>query len=133
MNLYELTQEAISQFDTYKYPNLDEWIDKIDKILTVLKEPTISGDKIENIYFDEDSLKINTSYSVRCCECSNDMSISIEILQNENPVKKATKDYLRKELNSAQNEVTKLNKELEIAYAKLEKSTQLYNLEDLKT
>jgi hypothetical protein len=130
MKLYELTQEAISQFGTYKNPNIDEWIEEIDKVLIALKEPTISSDTIEDIYFDNDNLNIRTSYSVRCCDCSSDMSIPIEILKDENPVKKATKFYLSKELSSAQNDVVKLKKSLEEAYVKLEKTKQLYYLED---
>lgn len=47
MNLLEITQEAINQFDMYRYPDLDDWKEQIDKVLSELGECTIGNDKIE--------------------------------------------------------------------------------------
>lgn len=126
MTLYELTEEAINQFDYYKHPNIDEWEIKIDEVLSALHEPTIRGDKLESLYFTDDTLEIRTSYSVRCCECSNDMSVPISILQDSDPVKKANQFYWSKELEKAQRNVSSAKADLERAYKKLEETQQTF-------
>lgn len=53
MSLLELTKDAIHQFDTYKEPNLTEWLNAINEILTVLYETTLEGRKIDDILLNE--------------------------------------------------------------------------------
>jgi len=126
MTLYELTEEAINQFDYYKHPNIDEWVSKIDDVLSALHEPTIGGDKIESLYFTNDTLEIRTSYSVRCCECSNDMSVPLSILKDSDPIKKANQVYWSGELSKAEHAVSSAKSSLERAYQKLEETKQTF-------
>ena len=126
MNLYESTISAINQFDTYRHPNLSMWIKQIDEVLSSLHDCTIDGDKIESLYLDEEYLQIRTSYSVRCCECSNDISIPVEILQAIDPVKKAQQFYIAKEYEKAQSLLKSAESEVIFATQNLEKIKSLY-------
>jgi hypothetical protein len=121
MNLYELTQNAISQFNKYRHPNLDSWQEEIDKILSALGESTI-----DHIYFREDKLYIRTSYSVLCCSQNNTMSIPISILKSENPIQKASIFYLEKQILNEQDRIFHLQKELTTACKQLENTKKLY-------
>lgn len=124
MKLYELTEDAISQFNYYKQPDIDEWQKQIDNILSILNQSIIGGDKLEALYFTNDTLEIRTSYSIRCCECSNDMSVPISILKDCDPVKKANQFYWSKELDKAQHDVSSAKSALEFACKKLEETKQ---------
>lgn len=126
MNLYEMTQEAINQFDMYRYPDLDDWKEKIDLVLSELGECKIGNDKIERLYFSKNSLEINTSYSVRCCSQTNHMSIPLEILESDNPIKKAKQTFLTKELATAEYQVQLKKKEYEHALNKLNETKQIF-------
>lgn len=126
MTLYELTQEAINQFDTYRYPNLSVWVEKIDEVLSALHESTIGGDKIENLYLSDDTLQIGTAYSVRSCVCSNDMFVPMSVLQAEDPVKEANRYYLAREYEKAQSMVRSAQADLSRAEQNLNNIKQLY-------
>ena len=84
--------------DILEYQEGDEWKEEIDKVLEELGEATIGYDKVENIHFDKNDIRITTSYSVRCCPCSNDMTIPLEVLLDKEPIKKAKYVYQQKEL-----------------------------------
>ncbi len=130
MNLLEMTHEAINQVGTYLNPDLDNWKNEIDNILSALGENTIGGDKVENIGFyfwsNQEYLEIKTSYSVRCCEQSNEMHIPIYILESENPIKEARRYFLSKELEEAKHKVNLAQKELERTQTKLAEITKTY-------
>ncbi len=124
-NLYELTEDASSSLNIYKNPNIDEWKEEIDKVLEELGEATIGYDKVENIHFDKNDIRITTSYSVRCCPCSNDMTIPLEVLLDKEPIKKAKYVYQQKELEKAEYQVKRATEELNKSLVKLEEIKQL--------
>ena len=124
-NLYELTEDASSSLNIYKNPDIDEWKEEIDKVLEELGEATIGYDKVENIHFDKNDVKITTSYSVRCCPCSNDMTIPLEVLLDKEPIKKAKYVYQQKELEKAEYQVKRATEELNKSLVKLEEIKQL--------
>ena len=124
-NLYELTEDASSSLNIYKNPNIDEWKEEIDKVLEELGEATIGYDKVENIHFDKNDIRITTSYSVRCCPCSNDMTIPLEVLLDKEPIKKAKYVYQKKELEKAEYQVKRATEELNKSLVKLEEIKQL--------
>lgn len=126
MNLLEMTQEAINQFDMYRYPDLDDWREHIDKVLSELGECTIGNDKIERLYLSNQSLEIRTSYSVRCCSQENDMSIPLEVLEADAPIKKARETFLTKELAEAEYQLKLKKNDYERAIAKLNEIKQQF-------
>lgn len=124
-NLYELTEDASSSLNIYKNPDIDEWKEEIDKVLKELGEAKIGYDKVENIHFDKNDIRITTSYSVRCCPCSNDMTIPLEVLLDKEPIKKAKYVYQQKELEKAEYQVKRATEELNKSLVKLEEIKQL--------
>lgn len=126
MKIYDLTMISISKFNTYKNPNLEEWIKKIDEILSALGECTIHNDKIENLYTDDKFLYISTSYSIRCCDCTNDMKVPLIVLEAENPLRKANEVHLYEKYLEAKDKVNKLQKELTDSLVSLEKAQNMY-------
>ena len=124
-NLYELTEDASSSLNIYKNPDIDEWKEEIDKVLKELGEATIGYDKVENIHFDKNDIRITTSYSVRFCPCSNDMTIPLEVLLDKEPIKKAKYVYQKKELEKAEYQVKRATEELNKSLVKLEEIKQL--------
>ena len=89
MNLLDLTKKAIDQLDTYKYPNIDKWIDAIDPILIEIGQPKINKDEVLSIRLSTDNLHITTSYSVMCCERFNYIKVPLYIISSNKPIKEA--------------------------------------------
>jgi hypothetical protein len=89
MNLYELTVAAEAEFSTYRHADIDDWIEAIDPVLEAYGESMMGSDKVEDITLTDDSLNIRTSYSVRCCSQSNEISIPVSILKADDPVRAA--------------------------------------------
>ena len=101
MNLYDRTLAAESDVSTYRSANIDEWIAAIDPVLKAAGECAIGSDKVDDITVSAKKLTIRTSYSVRCCAQTNDMSLPISILEADNPIQAATRYRLGKELAEA--------------------------------
>ena len=101
MNLYDRTLAAESDVSTYRSANIDEWIAAIDPVLQAAGECAIGGDKVDDITVSAKTLAIRTSYSVRCCAQTNDMSLPISILEAENPIQAATRYRVGRELAEA--------------------------------
>jgi hypothetical protein len=126
MNLYELTCDASQKLNTYKHPDLDEWIEAIDPILNALGECMINNDQVYAIDVEKTYVNIITHYSVRCCSQSNDMTIPIEVLNAEDPIKKAKQIKASKNLEETEYEITKLKKQLSSMEEKLTKCQKIY-------
>ena len=125
MNLYDETLEVISLFDTYKSPNVDDWITKIDILLSEMHLSTIGSDHISNIYMDKNNLEITTEYSLRGCACSDDISIPIYILKADNYLLEGKKYYLSKMINENTFRYNSALKNLDSATNDLNKFKQL--------
>lgn len=112
MNLYDLTIEASSQVETYKYPDLDEWRAAIDPVLSAANVPTVGADCVESIYLDSRELYITTSYSVRCCDQTNNIRIPINILKDADPIKAAHRYRLTNAIANTKMDISLLAKKL---------------------
>lgn len=89
MNLIELTQDAERKIETYRNPDISEWVSAIDPILEAAGERKIGRDHVESIYLSRTGLNICTSFTSRNCEMNNTMFLSMELLAADNPVKLA--------------------------------------------
>ena len=103
MNLYDLTVAAEQDVSTYRSADIDEWRAAIDPVLKAAGECTVGNDKVDDITLSKNELRIRTSYSVRCCAQTNDMSLPISIVRSENPVQAATHYRVGKELSEAKS------------------------------
>lgn len=103
MNLYDLTVAAEQDVSTYRSADIDEWRAAIDPVLKAAGECAVGNDKVDDITLAKNELRIRTSYSVRCCAQTNDMSLPLEIVKAENPVQAATRYRVGKELVEARN------------------------------
>ena len=103
MNLLEMTKHAESKFETYRNPDLSDWIAAIDPILEAVGECTIGRDTIDSIYLSKTGLNISTSYSVRCCAMNNRMFVPMEYLTVEDPIKLAKLRKLQSAIASAES------------------------------
>lgn len=112
MNLYDLTLDAEAKVATYRSVNIDEWIEAIDPILKAAGQCTIDRDKVDDITMSSSSLKIQTSYSVRCCAQTNDISIPMSILTADDPIRAATLYRLYNELTEAKQRMSAAQYEL---------------------
>lgn len=113
MNLYELTAQAQHDVNIYRSPDLSEWIAAIDPVLGAAGETVIGSDKVESIELHAHTLRIRTSYTVRCCAQTNDMEIPTSLLIAENPVKEATRYYLDKSLRESKAKLHAAEQELQ--------------------
>lgn len=89
-SLYDLTVEAQDAIETYKSPDIREWIAAIDPVLEAMNSLTIGKDYVEYIRIGQKDLDITTSYTVRNCRNTNDISLPISILRSANPIREAT-------------------------------------------
>ena len=112
MNLYDLTLAAESKVSTYRSANIDEWCAAIDPVLKADGECVVGGDKVDDISVSESTLTIRTSYSVRCCAQTNDMSIPVDILKAGNPVQAATRYRISRELAEAKSRLAATQRDL---------------------
>lgn len=103
MNLYDLTVAAEQDVSTYRSADIDEWRAAIDPVLKAAGECAVGNDKVDDITLTKTELRIRTSYSVRCCAQTNDMSLPISIIRAENPVQAATHYRVGKELLDAKS------------------------------
>lgn len=118
--LYDRTLEASAEVSRLKHPDIDDWIKEIDLVLSAAGECLIGSDKVEMILIYDNHVSIETSYSVRCCAQSNEMSIPTSVLTADDPIKAANKFRLDRELNSIPLEKQSAQKKLEYCSKKEE-------------
>ncbi len=120
MNLYDLTVAASNAVDYYKSPDLDEWITQIDEVLYAAGESVIGNDRVEHIRLDPVDLCIHTSYSVRCCRQTNDLTIPVFILKSDDPLRAAYEHRLTKALARANYTLEAATKQVENSVKEIE-------------
>ena len=86
MTLLELTFDAAAKVDTYKNPDIEEWIAAIDPVLASLGKGCIGTDTVDSILADEKFVHILTSYTSMSCPDTNSVSIPMAIIEASNPV-----------------------------------------------
>lgn len=101
MNLYELAVDAATAVETYKHPNLDEWVDAIDPILKALDAPPVWGDQVDYIQVTKESVCIGISYTVRQCHQTDTRTIPLSVLKSSDPIKAANLYRVNKALTKA--------------------------------
>lgn len=114
MTLYEMTVAAESALAIYKHPNLDDWIAAIDPVLKAAGEFTIGRDTVADISISNQTLTIETHYSVRGCAQANSICIPLSVIQAENPLQAATGYRLNCELTEARANQANARNALEV-------------------
>lgn len=93
MNLKELTLKAIADVAEFRSPDISEFVRQIDPVLKILGQSQIGFDRVLDLYtFDSDGeqiLFIRTELRVGSCISTNDMLVSMRILESDNPVEAA--------------------------------------------
>lgn len=117
--LRKIIDDAIDAVDKYKHPDLDEFIENIDPILEALGEGKCSRDKIESISIYDGYLKIDTSYSVRCCSQTGEYRCPMQIINSNNPILDAQLWKRKEEIKEAKRDILEIEKELKEAKEKL--------------
>lgn len=102
MNIIDLTNDAISKIEIYRKPDISDWFAVIDPILDALGVNRIGTDTVESIFFSSTSLVIYTSFEDRCGTQHDDIRISLDILNADDPIKAANKKRLQSDLDHAQ-------------------------------
>lgn len=116
--LYQRTLDAALNVRTYKNADIDDWIAEIDPILKAAGECVIGRDKVESILVSDKDVSIETSYSVRCCDQSNEMSIPLHILNSDDPAKAANKFRIESELKNVMHQKSCAQKTIEACLEK---------------
>jgi len=110
--LYELTREAADQVAKYRYPDIGEWINRIDDVLRALGEPRICSDTVVAIEIGDNEVLIDTSYFVRGCYSSNSMYVPISVIIADDPIKAAEIYSLQEQRGVAARCLQKANDEV---------------------
>ena len=118
-SLREVIDHAISQIDTYKYPDTSEFTERLDPIVKALHLHGSVNDHITWLGWTKDingvaHLGVATSYSVRSCAMSDDFSIPASVINAADPVHEARRIYL-------DNEVKKLQRALNDARSNVDR------------
>lgn len=126
MTLTEIIDNAINSVSIYRNPNLSEFVEAIQPILTAGHMGNLTNDKIEDICYTPEFLWIKTTYTVRQCEYDNEYRIPLEVINSPNPINAAelwylTEEYARvdSQLQGAKQRVESLSREYDDIVNKL--------------
>lgn len=119
MKPLEVIEEAISQINTYKHPNIDDAREIINAVSGAAGLGSPGGDHISSMEISGDFLRVRTEYSVRCCSMSDDFHIPVFLFEAEDPVLAAEKWAYDNELDNAKAKVLDLEKSLDYARNRL--------------
>ena len=86
MNLLDLTFDAAVKVDTYKNPDIEEWIAAIDPVLAALGKGCIGTDTVDDITVGEKFVHIMTSYTSMSCPDTNSIQVPTAIIEAADPV-----------------------------------------------
>ena len=89
MSLYDETIVASQLVETYRDPDVSQWITMIDPVLEAAGECIIGVHGIESISLTTAGVHITTSFSSRSCPMSSEMYLPRRILEAADPIKAA--------------------------------------------
>lgn len=87
-SLKRIIEEAVSKVDAYKHPDLSEFKEVMTPIFEALDIGVGALDEIDDMFYNQD-LTIYTKYYCRGCECDDQFTIPMEVIEAEDPVKAA--------------------------------------------
>ena len=124
----EIVKKAIHDKQTYKTPDLTEFVQYFNPIVEALGFwRSLDKCRIEQIWQDLSNIEMTVSWSCRGCEDSEEIRIPNFLLNHSDPVLSAKKYVARKEIETlkvkimfAEEQLLKLKKELEEAKEILE-------------
>lgn len=123
-DLVELIDQAWSNINTYKHPNVSEVQKRLHDILMAGKLGSIGEyDRIEHLSYSAGILHINTVYSLRGCVMSDSYELPMWIIEADDPIE-AVKPYSKeRHVVEAQEKVNEAKRNLEGAEEDLRKIT----------
>jgi hypothetical protein len=104
MNLYDLTLAAQSAVNTYRNPDIVDWIIAIDPVLTAAGQGSIGTDTVQEIEVSNHSVTIRTAYTVRGCDDTAEMTLPLTVVNAEDPLKEAHRYQLTEALAVAKHQ-----------------------------
>ena len=127
MNLYELACETSANVNTYRNADTSDFKEAFQDILAILKCGISEYDHIDDIEITDDHIKIDYSWSVRCCEQEGSCTIPMSIILSENPSLAANRYQLEKEIQVLKDEVSSLQAKLNQGSESLKKLQDSFN------
>ena len=112
MTLYEKFQKAQSDVRLYKNPDIRDFQSELDNVLEAAGLETTFGDKIEYIDSDNENIYIGTSYSVRCCDQTNTITVPLFLIEAPDPLKAAFEYKRKQKITSLKNAIDQTEKEI---------------------
>lgn len=129
----QLIAEAQSDINTYRDPDISDFVGMMDKILSAAGLGAIGSDRVSVVTIQSGIVYIQTRYSVRGCAQSSSYEFPASILDAVDPVKAATSWGLERRLDAAHREVEETRRMLLHREEKLAKAkTALAAFEALK-
>lgn len=122
-NVKEMINKAINDLQTYKNPDLTEFVQYFNPIVEALGfwRP-LEKCRIEQIWQDQSNIELTVSWICRGCEDSEEIRIPNFILNNSDPVLSAKNCATRRKIKmleakimEAEEQLLRLKKELEEA------------------
>lgn len=127
-DLIGIIQRAMEQVETYKHPELDEFRDALQPIVTAAGIAGRLDDHITNITYEgmgvTEKLRIDTEYSVRGCHQMDEIFIPMEILRAQTPLMYAQQWKLEQTFKQADQKLKEAHAQLSVITKKYEEALQ---------
>jgi hypothetical protein len=110
-NYRQLLEDAESQLDTYKHPDIDEFQEKFSELLEAAEAGSLKHDRVESIRVRDSwgtkMIEIRTSWSARNCAQTSEYSLPYSVIEAPDPLKAAKIWGLEKKIAEANAEASK--------------------------
>lgn len=103
--LRALLEQAESDIDTYRHPNIAEAQSELNRVLSAAGLGSTGEDTITGITIGREYVFITTKYSVRSCEQSDSFELPIHLVDAEDPIQAALTWSIQEDVRKANNEV----------------------------
>lgn len=120
--LRQLIDGAAAAIRTYKHPDISECRERLDEILTAAGLGSIGSDHLTYLTLSHGTVTINTEYSVRGCEQSDEYEFPDFIIDAADPVKAATLWGAEQRTKKAKHEVDVARRALSLSESALAKA-----------
>lgn len=105
--LRKLLDEAESQLNTYKHPDIDDFKVEMSKVLEAGGLGSLMRDCVERISEYNGRIEIDTSWSARGCAQTSTYHLPSSIVDSEDPIREAKLYGVNKRLGEAKAELSK--------------------------